>query len=55
MGIDRQGKALKAKPQAELTNDEINYIISKLRNATYQGNEFETFYNVINKLQNLLK
>jgi hypothetical protein len=55
MAFNRQGKALKAKPKADLTNDEIDYIISKLRNATYQGKEFETFYKVISKLQNLLK
>jgi hypothetical protein len=37
------------------TDQEVNFIVSKLRQATYQGSEFELFYKVISKLQNKLK
>jgi len=37
------------------TEQEINFIVAKLRQATYQGSEFELFYKVISKLQNKLK
>jgi hypothetical protein len=38
-----------------LTEQEINFIVAKLRQATYQGSEFELFYKVISKLQNKVK
>jgi len=37
-----------------LENNEIGFIIAKMRQATYQGSEFEMFYKVIQKLQNEL-
>jgi len=37
-----------------LENNEIGFIIAKMRQATYQGSEFELFYKVIQKLQNEL-
>ena len=39
----------------DFTDQEINFIVAKLRQATYQGSEFELFYKVISKLQNKLK
>lgn len=39
----------------DFTEQEINFIVAKLRQATYQGSEFELFYKVISKLQNKLK
>ena len=36
-----------------ITPDEVSWIISKLRQSNYTGNEFETFYNVMRKLQDL--
>lgn len=43
-----------AKPKKFLDNNEIGFIIAKMRQATYQGSEFELFYKVIQKLQNEL-
>ena len=37
-----------------LQDNEIGFIIAKMRQATYQGSEFELFYKVIQKLQNEL-
>ena len=41
--------------ESGFTDQEVNFIVSKLRQATYQGSEFELFYKVISKLQNKLK
>lgn len=68
MGIIRKGKAnagvekapvatpkqAKVQNKAFLDSNEISFIIAKMRQATYQGTEFELFYKVINKLQNEL-
>ena len=43
-----------AQPKKFLDNNEIGFIIAKMRQATYQGSEFELFYKVIQKLQNEL-
>lgn len=32
------------------TKEEATFLISKLRQATYQGTEFETFYQIMAKL-----
>lgn len=68
MGIIRKGKAnagvekapvatpkqSKIEKKGFLDSNEITFVISKMRQATYQGTEFEMFYKVINKLQNEL-
>lgn len=41
--------------EAYLENAEIDFILAKLRLATYKGEEFETFYNVYVKLTDLKK
>lgn len=43
------------KPPAsdQLTEQEINFILSKLRQANYTGAEFEMFHNVWMKISNL--
>lgn len=50
--IDKLNKVDSTK---DFTDQEINFIVAKLRQATYQGSEFELFYKVISKLQNKLK
>ncbi len=68
MGIIRNGKSNikgteeksvpKVTNQAKkqfLSDSEIGFIVTKMRQATYQGSEFETFYMVIQKLQNELE
>ena len=37
----------------KLTSKEVTFIITKLRQGTYQGTEFETFYQVMSKLQSI--
>jgi len=68
MGIIRNGKSNikgtdenavpKVTKQAKtqfLSDSEIGFIVTKMRQATYQGSEFETFYMVIQKLQGELE
>lgn len=40
----------KAPAQPELTAKEIDFILNKLRTATFLGEEFEQFYNIWVKL-----
>jgi len=41
---------IKPQPKQEevenLTAEELEFLLSKLRTATYTGHEFETFYNI---------
>jgi|TARA_B110000977_G_scaffold188113_1_gene255972 hypothetical protein len=37
-----------------LSPKEASFVISKLRQTSYQGTEFETFYEVMKKLQMIL-
>lgn len=39
-------------PQTELTKEELEFILLKLRKSTYIGDEFEMFYKVWVKLVN---
>lgn len=39
----------------ELTKEEIEFVLAKLRLSTYKGEEFEKFYNVWVKLSNKLE
>ena len=52
-GVDKKTPNV-ATPKKFLDNNEIGFIIAKMRQATYQGSEFELFYKVIQKLQNEL-
>lgn len=38
----------------ELSNEELKFILAKLRTAEYKGTEFELFYKVFTKVQNYL-
>ncbi len=55
------GKAAKDKMQkdeavnTDLTQQELQFILTKLRQANFKGAEFELFYVVFSKLSNLLK
>jgi len=35
------------------TKEEATFLISKLRQANYQGTEFETFYQIMSKLSKI--
>jgi hypothetical protein len=49
----RQMDLQQAKAQANLTEQEINFILTKLRAANYSGAEFEMFHSVWMKLTDL--
>lgn len=54
--LDKLG-AKNSKPEAQLgfTKKEIEFLLAKLRTATYKGDEFEAFYNIWVKLTNELE
>ena len=54
MGIQRNGGQERLKPANEITEKEAAFIVAKLRQATYQGSEFEQFYGVMSKLQSII-
>ena len=51
--ITNQGPKTKAPEM--LTEKEVAFVVSKLRQATYQGSEFEAFYSIMSKLQQLVE
>ena len=53
-GVDKKTPDVAESKKKFLENNEIGFIIAKMRQATYQGSEFELFYKVIQKLQNEL-
>ena len=46
MGLLDKVKGTKSNSTDELTKRELEFLLAKLRSATYRGDEFETFYNV---------
>lgn len=49
---------IKPQPKQEvegLTVEELKFLLSKLRTATYLGHEFETFYNIWVKISKELE
>ena len=44
--IDKIRPQQKQEEVEGLTVEELKFLLSKLRTATYTGHEFETFYNV---------
>ena len=38
----------------EFSKDELRFLLAKLRSAEYKGTEFEVFFNVYSKIQDLL-
>ena len=55
MAINRQTDNKVIDNSASITEKEAGFIIAKLRQATYTGAEFETFYAVVSKLQKLVE
>jgi hypothetical protein len=46
-------KATTPTVDSTLTDKEAAFVVTKLRQATYQGTEFEVFYQVMAKLQKI--
>lgn len=54
VGQEALDKANSKQPSPDkLTEQELNFVLSKLRQANYTGAEFEMFHNVWMKLSNL--
>lgn len=53
MGLANRTVVNKNNDGEQITITEIDFILSKLRTATFKGEEFETFYNVWVKLSNI--
>ena len=53
MGLANRVAVSKSNDGEQITITEIDFILSKLRTATFKGEEFETFYNVWVKLSNI--
>lgn len=54
VGQEALDKANSKEPSSDtLTEQELNFVLSKLRQANYTGAEFEMFHNVWIKLSNL--
>lgn len=45
----------KAKQAEGLTKEESEFILAKLRTATYKGEEFEMFYTIFKKIGEHIK
>lgn len=43
------------KEEEALTKPQVEFILNKLRSATYRGDEFEQFFHIIKKLSDHLK
>jgi thymidine phosphorylase len=43
-------KIQKKKEETDLSKEEVQFILNKLRNANYKGEEFEQFFKVMKKL-----
>lgn len=55
MGIIDKTGGNSTPQQLDLTADELKFVLTKLRTATYTGNEFETFYLIWVKLSKALE
>jgi len=54
MGILTSGSRNKKSTSTDFTQKELEFLLAKLRSATYKGDEFEMFYNVWVKINNNL-
>lgn len=54
MGILTKGRPAKGPQDKEFKKNELEFLLAKLRTATYKGEEFEMFYNVWVKITDLI-
>ena len=52
---ERANKRNQVDDSSEFTKAEVDFIVNKLRNSSYKGIEFEQFYSIMLKLQELHK
>jgi hypothetical protein len=53
--VQAQKPPSSSAPKAALTDKEVDFILNKLRTATFLGEEFEQFYNIWVKLTEMKK
>jgi len=54
MGLMDKINPIKQKEVESFIAEELKFLLTKLRTATYTGHEFETFYNIWVKISNEL-
>lgn len=54
MGLIDKINPPRPKEVESFTAEELKFLLTKLRTATYTGHEFETFYNIWVKISNEL-
>lgn len=54
MGILTKGRPPRGSQDKEFKKNELEFLLAKLRTATYKGEEFEMFYNVWVKITDLI-
>ena len=52
MGLVSKSKHLQSE---ELTKQELEFLLAKLRSANYKGDEFEIYFSIIKKISDSLK
>jgi len=52
MGLVSKTKQLRSD---ELTEQELEFLLSKLRSANYKGEEFEIYFSIVKKISDSLK
>ena len=52
MGLVSKSKQLQSE---ELTKQELEFLLAKLRSANYKGEEFELYFSIIKKITDSLK
>lgn len=45
----------KLKEAEQFTEDELEFIVQKLRSAEYKGHEFEQFFKILKKITDSIK
>ena len=53
--VKQQEKGREVQTKSALTEKDAAFIINKLRQASYQGVEFEQFYQIMSKLQDIVE
>ena len=53
--LEPEKEVIKKTPSSGLDKTEAAFIASKLKDATYTGSEFDIYYKIMVKLQDILK
>jgi hypothetical protein len=52
MGLVSKSKQVQSQ---ELTKQELEFLLAKLRSANYKGDEFEIYFSIVKKVSDSLK